>query len=182
MAARYKHLDKSNVNNPSDDSGAFSTAERTNSTFDTLLDNGCGSPAWICDPFRRRITSNSIINNTVGKIYSKTLNASSDDDESAISKAASIRNQQSTSQKKDKTRKPSPCQSISSMTTSRSTSTEVSKQNINKIESTCNNKTPESRIIAPHVEKLSPASVVEVRLMSRSECVVILCSVDVLKM
>jgi hypothetical protein len=42
--------------------------------------------------------------------------------------------------------------------------------------------TNEPRIIAPHVAKLSPTSVVEVRLQSLSECVAILCSVDVLKM
>lgn len=42
--------------------------------------------------------------------------------------------------------------------------------------------TNEPRIVAPHVAKLSPTSVVEVRLQSLSECVAILCSVDVLKM
>ena len=40
----------------------------------------------------------------------------------------------------------------------------------------------EPRIVAPHVAKLSPQSVVEVRLQSISECVAVLCSVDVLKM
>ena len=40
----------------------------------------------------------------------------------------------------------------------------------------------ESRIIAPNVDRLSPASVVELRLQSLVECVAILCSVDVLKM
>jgi hypothetical protein len=40
----------------------------------------------------------------------------------------------------------------------------------------------EARIVAPHVSKLSPYSAVEVRLHSNSECVAILCSVDVLKM
>lgn len=40
----------------------------------------------------------------------------------------------------------------------------------------------EPRIIAPNVSKLSPVSVVEIRLQSLSECVAILCSVDVLKM
>ena len=40
----------------------------------------------------------------------------------------------------------------------------------------------EPRIIAPNVDKISPISVVEVRLQSIGECVAILCSVDVLKM
>jgi hypothetical protein len=40
----------------------------------------------------------------------------------------------------------------------------------------------EPRIIAPNVSKLSPRSVVEIRLQSTNECVAILCSVDVLKM
>lgn len=40
----------------------------------------------------------------------------------------------------------------------------------------------EPRIIAPNVDKISPVSVVEVRLQSIRECVTILCSVDVLKM
>jgi hypothetical protein len=42
--------------------------------------------------------------------------------------------------------------------------------------------TSEARIIAPNVDKLSPISVVEIRLQSVDECVAILCSVDVLKM
>lgn len=40
----------------------------------------------------------------------------------------------------------------------------------------------EPRIVAPNVSKLSPRSVVEIRLQSTNECVAILCSVDVLKM
>jgi hypothetical protein len=40
----------------------------------------------------------------------------------------------------------------------------------------------DARIIAPNVDKLSPISVVEIRLQSVDECVAILCSVDVLKM
>lgn len=40
----------------------------------------------------------------------------------------------------------------------------------------------ESRIIAPHVSKLAPLSTVELRLHGNSDCVAILCSVDVLKM
>ena len=40
----------------------------------------------------------------------------------------------------------------------------------------------ESRIVAPNVDKLSPYSVVEIRLQSLTECVAVLCSVDVLKM
>lgn len=40
----------------------------------------------------------------------------------------------------------------------------------------------EPRIVAPNVSKLSPRSVVEIRLQSATECVAILCSVDVLKM
>mmetsp|Transcript_30237 Transcript_30237/g.32954 ORF Transcript_30237/g.32954 Transcript_30237/m.32954 type:complete len:140 (-) Transcript_30237:292-711(-) len=40
----------------------------------------------------------------------------------------------------------------------------------------------EARIVAPHVSKLAPYSAVEVRLQSTSECVAVLCSVDVLKM
>lgn len=40
----------------------------------------------------------------------------------------------------------------------------------------------EPRIVAPNVSKLSPQSVIEVRLQSLSEIVAILCSVDVLKM
>lgn len=40
----------------------------------------------------------------------------------------------------------------------------------------------EARIVAPNVSKLSPHSAVEVRLQSTTECVAILCSVDVLKM
>lgn len=40
----------------------------------------------------------------------------------------------------------------------------------------------EARIVAPNVSKLSPNSAVEVRLQSPSECVAVLCSVDVLKM
>jgi len=40
----------------------------------------------------------------------------------------------------------------------------------------------EPRIVAPNVEKLSPTSVVEIRLLSLTECVAVLCSVDVLKM
>lgn len=40
----------------------------------------------------------------------------------------------------------------------------------------------ESRIVAPHVGKLAPGSVVEIRLQSTVDCVAILCSVDVLKM
>ena len=40
----------------------------------------------------------------------------------------------------------------------------------------------EPRIVAPNVDKLSPSSVVEVRLQSLTECVAVLCSVDVLKM
>lgn len=40
----------------------------------------------------------------------------------------------------------------------------------------------EPRIVAPNVSKLSPRSVVEIRLQSMNECVAILCSVDVLKM
>lgn len=40
----------------------------------------------------------------------------------------------------------------------------------------------EPRIVAPNVEKLSPTSVIEVRLRSQGECVAVLCSVDVLKM
>lgn len=40
----------------------------------------------------------------------------------------------------------------------------------------------EPRIVAPNVSKLSPRSVVEIRLQSANECVAILCSVDVLKM
>ena len=40
----------------------------------------------------------------------------------------------------------------------------------------------EPRIIAPNVDKISPISVIEVRLQSIRECVTILCSVDVLKM
>lgn len=40
----------------------------------------------------------------------------------------------------------------------------------------------EARIVAPNVSKLSPHSAVEVRLQSSTECVAILCSVDVLKM
>lgn len=42
--------------------------------------------------------------------------------------------------------------------------------------------TGDSRIVAPNVSKLSPHSAVEVRLMSSSDMVVVLCSVDVLKM
>lgn len=38
------------------------------------------------------------------------------------------------------------------------------------------------RITAPNVDKLSPLSVVEVRLQSTSECVIVYCSIDVLKM
>ena len=40
----------------------------------------------------------------------------------------------------------------------------------------------ESRIVAPHVGKLAPSSVVEIRLQSLQEVVAVLCSVDVLKM
>lgn len=40
----------------------------------------------------------------------------------------------------------------------------------------------ETRIVAPNVSKLSPCSAVEVRLQSATECVAILCAVDVLKM
>lgn len=40
----------------------------------------------------------------------------------------------------------------------------------------------EIRLVAPYVGRLSPATVVEVRFMSSTECVAILCSVDVLKM
>jgi len=40
----------------------------------------------------------------------------------------------------------------------------------------------ETRIVAPHVDKLSPASVVEICLAGSSEHVKVLCSVDVLKM
>lgn len=40
----------------------------------------------------------------------------------------------------------------------------------------------EARIVAPNVSKLSPHSAVEVRLQSSTECVAVLCSVDVLKM
>lgn len=40
----------------------------------------------------------------------------------------------------------------------------------------------EARIVAPNVSKLSPHSAVEVRLQSTTECVAVLCSVDVLKM
>lgn len=40
----------------------------------------------------------------------------------------------------------------------------------------------ESRIVAPNVSKLSPNSAVEVRLQSATDSVVVLCSVDVLKM
>lgn len=40
----------------------------------------------------------------------------------------------------------------------------------------------EARIVAPNVSKISPHSAVEVRLQSSSECVAVLCSVDVLKM
>lgn len=42
--------------------------------------------------------------------------------------------------------------------------------------------TGEPRIVAPNVDKLSPSSVVELRLQSLTECVAVLCSVDVLKM
>jgi hypothetical protein len=40
----------------------------------------------------------------------------------------------------------------------------------------------EPRIVAPNVSKLSPQSVIEVRLQSLNESVAVLCSVDVLKM
>jgi hypothetical protein len=40
----------------------------------------------------------------------------------------------------------------------------------------------EARIVAPNVSKLSPHSAIEVRLQSATECVAVLCSVDVLKM
>jgi hypothetical protein len=40
----------------------------------------------------------------------------------------------------------------------------------------------EARIVAPNVSKLSPFSAVEIRLESSTECVAVLCSVDVLKM
>jgi hypothetical protein len=40
----------------------------------------------------------------------------------------------------------------------------------------------ESRIIAPYVSKLTPNSVIEIRLQSMIECAAVLCSVDVLKM
>ena len=40
---------------------------------------------------------------------------------------------------------------------------------------------PESRIVAPHVGKLAPSSVIEIRLQSMNEVVAVLCSVDVLK-
>jgi hypothetical protein len=40
----------------------------------------------------------------------------------------------------------------------------------------------ESKIVAPHVDKLSPLSVVEVQLQSINESVRVVCSVDVLKM
>ena len=40
----------------------------------------------------------------------------------------------------------------------------------------------EARIVAPHVSKLSPHSAVEIRLQSPTECVAVLCAVDVLKM
>ena len=43
-------------------------------------------------------------------------------------------------------------------------------------------KQGEPRIIAPNVGKLSPYSVVEVKLKSSNECVVVQCAVDVLKM
>ena len=45
-----------------------------------------------------------------------------------------------------------------------------------------NNTNTEARIVAPNVSKLSPHSAVEVRLQSTTECVAVLCSVDVLKM
>jgi hypothetical protein len=41
---------------------------------------------------------------------------------------------------------------------------------------------PESRIVAPHVSKLAPYSVIEIRLESTNQSVAVLCSVDVLKM
>jgi hypothetical protein len=40
----------------------------------------------------------------------------------------------------------------------------------------------ENRIVAPNVSKLSPFSAVEVRLQSNTELIIVLCSVDVLKM
>ncbi|KAJ1399914.1 hypothetical protein B484DRAFT_483966, partial [Ochromonadaceae sp. CCMP2298] len=40
----------------------------------------------------------------------------------------------------------------------------------------------EARVVAPNVSKLSPHSAVEVRLHSLTDCVAVLCSVDVLKM
>lgn len=40
----------------------------------------------------------------------------------------------------------------------------------------------ESRIVAPNVSKLSPNSAVEVRIQSSKDAVIVLCSVDVLKM
>ncbi len=43
-------------------------------------------------------------------------------------------------------------------------------------------ETAEPRIVAPNVSKLSPQSVIEVRLQSLNESVAVLCSVDVLKM
>lgn len=53
-----------------------------------------------------------------------------------------------------------------------------------KVSHNCNQSLmiDEPRIVAPNVSKLSPRSVVEVRLQSANECVAILCSVDVLKM
>lgn len=41
---------------------------------------------------------------------------------------------------------------------------------------------PESRIVAPHVSKLAPYSVIEIRLESANQSVAVLCAVDVLKM
>ena len=47
------------------------------------------------------------------------------------------------------------------------------------VESPTDSNSNESRIIAPHVGKLAPSSVVEIRLQSLQEVVAVLCSVDV---
>jgi hypothetical protein len=69
----------------------------------------------------------------------------------------------------------SPFQELSqaSLTTSESGDESVAKDNSGM---------GEARIVAPNVERLSPASSVEIRLQSEVDCVAVLCSVDILKM
>jgi hypothetical protein len=112
-----------------------------------------------------------------------TQESSSDDEARFLKK-------KSTGGRKHRPRSISPESTVSSITSTRTDNISPTDESSEQLLKRRENKTvpissplvTEPRIVAPNVEKLSPSSQVEVYLQSHNDCVIVLCSVDVLKM